>query len=360
MTRRLLLVALLVLPAKAQEIYDILLKNGQVIDPANHRTGRYDVAVIGNKIARVGRDLPPAHARISIDAGRYYVTPGLVDIHTHFDSAAGGRNLQPDHNCLPHGVTTAVIAPVSMEMSQAKTRLLAFVDPDRAVELTAKYPDLVVGILANSRNIERAVQAAESSRTIVMLEPDSGDGEQTARRLRAGDIQTHMYSRLTPLAPWMREARTRGILFDLGHGAQGFWFRVAVPALRQGFLPDTISSDIDAESVLLARADMMTTMSKLLNLGMTVEQLVERATVNPARAIRRPELGTLNEGEVADIAVMELEEGKFGFLDSGHGRLTGDRRLRCVLTVRNGAIVWDSEGLSAPDWIKAGPYTNFK
>ena len=259
-----------------------------------------------------------------------YVTPGLVDIHTHFDSAAGGRNLQPDHNCLPHGVTTAVIAPVSRGMSEAKTRLLAFVDPDRAVELTAKYPDLVVGILANSRNIERAVrQAEESSRTIVMLEPDSGDGEQIVRRLRPGDIQTHMYSRLTPLAPWMREARTRGILFDVGHGAQGFWFRVAVPALGQGFLPDTISSGMDAESVLLPRADMMTTLSKLLNLGMTLEQLVS-ATANPG-GHPAAGVGHTERGRGCGYCRDGIGGGQVDFLDScGDGRLPGDRRLRCV------------------------------
>jgi dihydroorotase len=105
---------------------------------------------------------------------------------------------------------------------------------------------------------------------------------------------------------------------------------------------------------------MMTTLSKFLNLGMTTEQLIERTTVNAARAIHRPELGTLNEGAVADIALIEMEQGKFGFFDAAHERLNGDRRMRCVLTVRNGAIVWDTDGLSAPDQVKAGPDSNFK
>ena len=335
-------VALLALaaPLGAQEIYDILLKNGQVIDPANHRAGRYDVAVIGNKIAHVGHDLPAAHARIAIDASRYYVTPGLIDIRAHFDSEAGGRNLQPDHNCLPNGVTTAVLAGVDKEIAPAKTRLLAFVEPEHAAGMRD-----VVGILANDQNLDRALKGAEAAHTIIMFEGSD------AKRLRPGDIQTHMYSRVTPFAPSMREARARGILFDVG----GFWFRIAAPAIHQGFLPDTISTDIDTESVLLPRANMMTTLSKLINLGMTPEQAIARATVNAARAIRRPELGALSEGAVADIAVLEMEQGQFGFVDSGHGRLPGDRRLRCVLTVRNGAIVWDSDGLSAPDWLEAGP-----
>jgi dihydroorotase len=233
-----------------QEIYDILLRNGQVIDPANRRTGRYDVAVIGTKIARVGQNLPAAHARIAIDASQYYVTPGLIDIDTHLDAAAGGRNIQPDHNCLPYGVTTAVVASAAGKIGPAKTRLLA--------------------------GVER------------------------------------------------------------GH----------TPA-------ETISTGIDADSALVEHNNMMTALSKFLNHGVTPEELIARTTVNAARAIRRPELGTLGEGSVADIAVIELEAGKFP-------RLGGDRRLRCVLTVRNGAIVWDTDGLSAPDVTKAGPYSNFK
>jgi len=158
----------------------------------------------------------------------------------------------------------------------------------------------------------------------------------------------------------MLEARKRGVLFDLGHGSAGFWFRIAAPAIRQGFLPDTISTGLERDSATLPRATMTDVMSKLLNLGMNVEQVVERATLNPARAIHRAELGTLREGAPADIALLELQKGNFGYLDSGHARLTGDQRLRCVLTVRDGAIVWDSEGLAATDSTKAGPYSNYK
>jgi dihydroorotase len=156
------------------------------------------------------------------------------------------------------------------------------------------------------------------------------------------------------------DARRRGVLFDLGHGTQGFWFRTAVPAAQKGFLPDVISTAMDKTSLLLPRADMMTTLSKFLNMGVPVEQLVERVTVRAARAIKRPELATLHEGGLADIAVIELQTGRFGFLDAGHGRLQGDRRLRAVLTIRKGEVVWDSEGLSHTDWSKAGPYTNYR
>ena len=117
---------------------------------------------------------------------------------------------------------------------------------------------------------------------------------------------------------------------------------------------------MDKSSLLLPRASMAATLSKLLNLGMSVEQLIERATLRPARALRRPELGSLAEGAAADVAVFEVERGRFGFLDSGHARLTGEQNIRCVLTVRDGAVVWDPDGRTRPDWQQAGPYSNYR
>jgi dihydroorotase len=389
-----------------QQIYDLLLKNGHVIDPANKRNGRFDIAIVGDKIARVGTDLPAAHARVVVDASQYYVTPGLIDIHTHFDAQGADLNLQPDHNALPHGVTTAVDAGSSgwknfeafktRVIDRSKTRLLAFLnivgagmygpevennvremDAEAAARMVRKYPSAIVGIKTAHFQpptwdaVDRAIKAAELSKTIVMVDFSPKPGREypdlILKHLRPGDIHTHFYGRSTPqldeqkkVQPYMLEARKRGVLFDVGHGSGSFWFRIAVPAIEQGFLPDTISTDIHKQSIMLPRANMTTTMSKLLNIGMTIEQIIERCTVNPAKAIRRPELGTLSEGAIADIAVLELQKGKFGFLDSGHGKLIGDKKLRCVLTVRNGDVVWDTEGLSLTDWIKAGPYSNFK
>jgi dihydroorotase len=162
------------------------------------------------------------------------------------------------------------------------------------------------------------------------------------------------------LSTVVTDARKRGVLFDLGHGTHGFWFRNAVPAVRKGFLPDVLSTGMDKTSLLLPRADMMTTLSKFLNMGVRIEDLVERVTMRAARAIKRPELATLREGGLADIAVIEMQTGRFGFLDDGESRLQGDRRLRAVLTIRKGQVVWDSEGLSRTDWSKAGPYTNYR
>jgi dihydroorotase len=215
------------------------------------------------------------------------------------------------------------------------------------------------------------MKAAELSRTILLVDSHAKserDPRELIGHMRAGDIYTHLYGRrLTSqgaaqeeLQDGLRDGRKRGVLFDVGHGVDGFWFRVALPAIKQGFLPDTISTDIHKDSVMLPRATMTNVMSKFLAMGLTLEQVIERSTVNPARAIRRADLGSLEPGGVADIAVMEVRRGPVAFLDSGHGKLTSDRELRCVLTVRNGDIVWDAEGLSLTDWEDAGPYSNFK
>jgi dihydroorotase len=259
-----------------QEIYDLVLKNGRVIDPANHRDARLDVAVVGKSIVRVAPDLPAAHARVVVDASRYIVTPGLIDINTHL-----APPLKPDYNALPYGVTTVVDAGTATcetfpnfkkeVIDPAKVRVLALVSGGAKC---SQYQEAVVG--------------------------------------RAADI------------------------------------------------PDTISSGMNWSNILIPRANMATTMSIFLTRGTTVEQIIERVTSNAARAINRPQLGTLSEGSVADIAVLEIQQGKFGFLDSDRTRLDATRRFRCLLTVRNGVIVWDSDGLSIPDTVKAGPYTNFR
>ncbi len=392
--------------AQAPPIYDLLLKNGHLIDLKNNRNGRFDIAIAADKIARIAANLPAARARQVVEAGDYYVTPGLIDLHTHFDPGGADLNLQPDHHALPSGVTTAVDAGSSgyknfeafkkRTIDRAKTRILAWLNivgagmygpsvEDNVAEMDAaacaamvkKYPGILVGIKTAHFQpptwdaVDRAVEAGRLSSTPVMVDfhpkPGRGYPELILQHLRPGDIHTHFYGRLTPLldsnkkvADYAWQARKRGVLFDVGHGSGSLWFRIAVPAIQQGFLPDTISTDIHKRSIMLPRANMITTMSKFLNMGLTFEQIVERTTVNSARAIKRPDLGQLTEGGIADIAMFEVQKGKFGFVDSGHARLTGDRRLRCVLTVRAGKVVWDSEGLSLTDWQNAGPYSNYK
>jgi dihydroorotase len=406
MKKFLLLLPLMLPPVGPAQIYDLLIKNGHLIDPTNGRNGRFDIAVSGERIAKVAPRIPSRAGRKSVDAAGYYVTPGLIDIHRNFDVQGAPLCIDPDHNTLRYGVTTAVDAGSSgvkgfeafrsNVIDKATVRLLAFLnivaagmyggkveddvnemDVEAAVRMVKKHPDVIVGIKTahyqrpDWEAVDRAVRAAELSNSVLMVDfhpkPGRGYQELILERMKPGQIHTHFYGRLTPqldenkrVQSYMWEARQRGILFDVGHGSGSFWFRIAAPAIRQGFLPDTISTDLHVNSVMLPRATQINVMSKLLNLGMTLEQVIERSTCNPAKAIRRADLGHLSEGAVADIAVLELERGKFAFLDSGQAKLTGDRNLRCAMTVRAGKVVWDADGLAAEDWRNAGPYSNYR
>jgi dihydroorotase len=398
-----------------EPIYDLLLKNGNVLDPSSGRNGRLDIAIVGERIARIAANLPAHQAKTTVDVSAYYVTPGLIDLHAYVNSQSvfrqgdphtDWRNVNPDHNTLRHGVTTVVDGGSTgwksfesfkqLVIERSRVRVLAFLnilgsgmlegqaaaDPsdlqvEKAVETARKHAGTIVGIRsphvkgAGADGVERTIRAAESMGGVALVEYLEDDGLDYRRlvleRLRAGDLITHTFGLATPvldsngnLTNTLTDARKRGVLFDLGHGSQGFWFRNAVPAVRKGFLPDVVSTAMDKTSLLLPRADMMTTLSKFLNMGVPIEQLVERVTVRVARAIKRPELATLREGGLADIAVIEMQTGRFGFLDDGNSRLQGDRRLRAVLTIREGRVVWDSEGLSRTDWSKAGPYSNYR
>ena len=187
--------------------------------------------------------------------------------------------------------------------------------------------------------------------------------------MEPGDLYTHMYhgfpstiidmdSRRVHRA--VRDAQARGVLFDVGHGQGSFSWTVAEICAAEGFWPDTISTDLHIASMNAGMKDMLNVMSKFLNMGVALPDLIERVTVRPARAIKRPELGTLREGGVADIAILELQTGRFGFVDTDRKALRGTRRLNALLTIRNGRVVWDTAGLSRTEWTQAGPYTNYR
>ena len=384
-------------------VWDLLLKNGLVLDPASGRNGRFDVAIAGERIARIAANLPAHRARTVVDVSAYHVTPGLIDLHAYVnaqgvfrqgDPRTAWRNVNPDHNSLRHGVTTVVDGGSTgwktfesfkqLVIDRSQTRVLAFLnlsaegmlegetavhleelDVEKAAEMARRHAGTIVGVRAahlagdGSEGLARTIRAAESTGGVALveyLEKDGLDHHRLVTQLRGGDILTHAYD--APL-PVLTAARQRGVLLDLGHGTR-FDFSRAASAIRQGILPDVISTAMDKTSLLLPRGEMMTTLSKLLALGVPLDQLIERVTVRPARALRRPELGSLVEGGVADVAVIEAQTGRFGFLDGRHVRLRSDRRLRAVMTIRNGEVVWDSEGLSHTDWTKAGPYTNYR
>ncbi|MBI2947320.1 MAG: amidohydrolase family protein, partial [Verrucomicrobia bacterium] len=177
------------------------------------------------------------------------------------------------------------------------------------------------------------------------------------KKLRPGDIYTHTYLGAVPMLddqgrvlPYLFEARKRGVIFDVGHGGGSFLFRQAVPAMRQGFVPDSISTDLHANSMNAGMKDMANVMSKMLNLGLSLEEVILRSTWNPAREIHQEELGHLSVGSEADLAVFRLENGDFGFVDTSGRRLKGSQKLTAEMTLRRGRVVWDLNGRASDDW----------
>jgi dihydroorotase len=176
-------------------------------------------------------------------------------------------------------------------------------------------------------------------------------------KLRPGDIYTHSFSgarrELAPdgkLNPGMPEGRKRGVIFDVGHVATSFTWRVAAAAMKQGFYPDSISSDLHTESMNTGLKDLLNVMSKFLALGMSVDDVIARVTWHPARQIQQEQLGHLSVGAPADVTVLRVENGTFGFTDSMGARLDGKQKFVAELTIRNGKVVFDLNGITRPDW----------
>jgi dihydroorotase len=190
--------------------------------------------------------------------------------------------------------------------------------------------------------------------------PERGYDELILKKMRPGDIHTHVFAQQFPiilpdgkLNPIMNQARARGVFFDVGHGAGSFWFRNAVPAMKQGFVPDSMSTDLHTGNyTILSMNDVM---SKFLSMGVPLEDIIRRSTVNPAHEIHRPELGTLSVGSEADIAVLDALQGNFSYIDCGFARMNGKVKLTARMTVRAGRILYDPSGLSMVEWEKARP-----
>ena len=384
----------LILTCQAQQPqYDLLLKGGHVIDPANEIDSVQDVAVSGDRIALVAKDIPGKTAKKVLDVTGLYVTPGLIDLHMHVYGYSG--SLAPDSTALVAGTTTVVDCGGAgwrtfeefkkKVIDTSRTRVLSFLnivgkgmlgpavennvedmDPEATAAKVKQYPGLIVGIKTAHFGrpgwtaLERAVEAGRRSGTPVMVDSSilSDSGRTTAEKLlkimRPGDIHTHLYNdRQLELVnrfngkvqDYALAARKRGVLFDLGHGGGSFLWPVATKAMAQGFAPDTISTDLHTTSILMAQSDMPNCISKLMNLGMPLQDAIRRSTVSPARAISKyPELGTLSKGKTADIAVFDLKHGVFALKDSWSKKLMGATKLEGVLTIRNGDIVFDADG----------------
>jgi len=409
---RKLLLSFLVLTCSAfgQARYELLLQGGHVIDASSKLDAVRDVAIQNGKIAAIAEHISSSEAHKTIDVTGLYVVPGLVDIHVHTyagtgmrDAYSGDHSVYPDGFTFRSGVTTVVDAGSSgwrnfpdfkeKVIDRAKTRVLALLnivghgmgggsieqnlddmDAKATAESAAKYKNTVVGIKTAHyagpewTPVERAVEAGTLANIPVMVDfgdfrPERPYQDLVLKKLRPGDISTHMYLDAVPMLdangkvmPYLFEARKRGVIFDVGHGGGSFLFRQAVPAVRQGFVPDSISTDLHIDSMNSGMKDMLNVMSKFLNMGLPLQDVIARSTFNPAREIKRDDLGRLSVGAPADVAVLRLQEGNFGFVDVFGARLQGHQKLACELTVRNGLVVYDLNGTSRSDWEKLGKY----
>lgn len=395
---------LLTLPAAAQtppaRPYDLLIAGGRLVDPRNGLDDTRDIAVRDGLVVAVGRSLDRGLASRVVDAQGLLVTPGLVDIHTHVyagtgerRSYAGDSSVYPDGFTFRTGVTTVVDAGGAgwrnfedfkdRVVDRARTRVLAFLNivgagmrggafeqdladmqAAPAAAMARRHRDVIVGIKTAHYQgpewtpVDRAVEAGTLAGVPVMVDfgrdyPERPIEDLLLRKLRPGDIYTHLYSGLRRELldqgpnPSLLQARARGVVLDVGHGAGSFRWRVAVPLVKAGVLPDSISTDLHVSSMNAGMKDQLNVMSKFLTLGVPLPQVIAMATWHPARQIGRDTLGHLSVGAPADIAVLRLERGQFGFVDMDGVRHPGAERLTCELTLKGGQVAYDLNGLAA-------------
>ncbi len=389
-----------------QAQYDLLIQGGHVVDAKSGVSAVRDVAIQGGKIAAVAEHIDPASALKTVSAKGLYVTPGLIDIHVHVyastgeaHSYAGDNSVFPDGFTFRVGVTTVADAGCAgyknfedfkeHVIDRSKTRVLAFLnivgagmrgpkyednladmEPQPAADMAKKHPGLIIGIKTAHYTgpewtpVEHAVEAGTLANIPVMVDFGANRPERPItvlleQKLRPGDIYTHCYSGLRNeldvsghVNQGMIEGRKRGVIFDVGHGGGSFAWRIAVPMTKQGFWPDSISTDLHISAMNSGMKDMLNVMDKFLALGMSVDDVIARSTWNPAREIHHDELGNLSVGSPADVAVLRLDRGHFGFTDMYGARMDGNQKFICEMTVRNGKVVYDLNGISRTAWDK--------
>jgi dihydroorotase len=397
------------------QLYNIVIKGGHVIDPKNNINSIMDVAINDGKIALVAKDIDSKDAKQVVDATGFYVTPGLIDIHTHdFHGNHADQYLMdapsaisPDGFTFRTGVTTVVDAgssgwrtfPLFKEQTidRSQTRVLAFLNivgagmrggayeqnvddmnSAMAAYVANEYKDYIVGFKVAHFEPEKwtavdsAVKAGELTNKPVMIDFGGDDShpplsieELYFKHLRPGDIYTHVFTELKrrdpvvdlttrKLKPFVLDAQKKGIFFDVGFGGASFDFRQAIPALKAGFFPNSISTDFHSGSMNAAMKNMLNIMSIFLAMNMDLQHVIAASTWHPAVEIKHEELGNLSVGSVADVTILNLREGKFGFWDRNGYKIKGHNRLECEMTIRAGRIVYDLNGIADPEVIKNG------
>lgn len=371
-------------------MYDTLIKNGRVIDPSQNLDAVCDVALQGGRVAKIAPQIPDDQARNTLDASGLIVTPGLIDLHVHIHWGVSHYGIEPDLSCLAAGVTTAVDAGSAggytypslkrYIIDHSQTRLFAFlniaymgmigdevgeledmrfINTKLALELGSR--EGILGIKARMDRVGPNI-ATEPLKLAVQVGRELGKPTMVhigrEERMRAplsaildvmqpGDIVTHMYHGWAGgivgdngrVRPEVWRARERGLLFDVGHGGGSFSYATAKAALAEGFLPDTISSDLHTYSVGGPVYDLPTTMSKFMHLGMSLNDVIARSTLAPAKIIGLADrIGTLQPGAEGDVTLLRLEEGIFPLADCHRQVEIASRRLVAAKTIKGGQL----------------------
>ena len=366
--------------------FETIVAGGQVVDPGAGIVGRYDIGIAGGRVASIEPRLDPALAGRVVDARDQIVTPGLVDLHTHVYWGVTYWGIEADPVAARSGVTTWIDVGSAGSYSfpgfrryviePSRARIYAFLnlsvigliartwefanldycDVALAAKIVDANRDVILGIKARIdqqttrgvgiRPLQLARELADRVELPLMVHISSGPPpiDEIAALLRPGDILTHCFTGgthriVTPdgrVRAEVKALRDRGLILDIGHGTGSFSYDVTERLLGQGIAPDVISSDIHQLSVQGPMFDLPTTLSKFLNLGLSLNDVIERATARPAAAVRRPGLGTLRPGSQADLALFRLEEGEYAFYDVAMERRSGTRRLVSTLTLMAG------------------------
>ncbi len=372
-------------------MFDLLIRDGTLIDPAQSIHDKIDVAVAGGKVAAIGKNLDTTEANEVIDASDKLVTPGLIDLHVHVFSGVSHYGVDVDQSCLAKGVTTVVDAGSSGAQTfpgfrryiidVCDTRLFAmlnisatgmiyqgvgeledirYADVARAIQVCEANKDAILGIKVRLTEnlvgqngpaaLKRAREAADATGLAMMVHPNMATFplKEILSEMRSGDILTHSFhggscgilDEKGKVLPEVRKAVERGVILDVGHGAGSFTFDVAQKALAQGILPDTISSDLHVYNINGPVFDLATTISKFLLLGLSLDDALRKTTTIPAKVMGYEDvLGTLKVGSVADIAIFELAEGDFTFVDCRREERNGHLRLIPVKVIRAGKVI---------------------
>ncbi len=393
--------------------YDIVIKGGHVIDAKNNMDAIMDVAISNGKIAEVAKNIDTKQAAQVVNANGLLVTPGLIDLHTHVFFGTepdhylsnGLVALPPDGFTFRVGVTTIADAggagwksfPLFKQnvIDNSQTRVLSFLNivgegmrggaweqdendmnPKLSAMVANQYKDDIIGFKVAHFSghdwtpVDRAVEAGKQANIPVMVDfgganPPLSLEELYMKHLRPGDIFTHTYTLLDgnvretvvdeqtqKVKPFIWDAKKRGIIFDVGYGGASFNFSQAIPAIKQGFLPNTISTDLHTGSMNASMKNILDIMSKFLVIGMPLNEVIKAATWEPAQVIHREELGNISVGGIADIALLDLKQGDFGFYDKTGYKINGKQKFECAMTIMGGRIVYDLNGIADPIYAK--------